>query len=253
MDIMTEEMSLLSEEQLDNAEVKTKIEAPKASTGYLFFKKVFDFTSSFVVSLILLLPILIISLLIVLKDKGSPFYAQKRVGLNGRILKVYKFRSMKVGADNLENMLTAEQLEEYKKEYKLKDDPRLIGYKKPGDGSTCFGAVLRKTSLDEILQIVVNVCILGNMSVVGPRPILQSELEEHYTPDEQKLILSVKPGITGYWQAYARNNVTYESGERQKMELYYVYNRSFLLDLKIMFKTVGSVITKAGANQKDCE
>ena len=115
MDIMTEEMSLLSEEQLDNAEVKTKIEAPKASTGYLFFKKVFDFTSSFVVSLILLLPILIISLLIVLKDKGSPFYAQKRVGLNGRILKVYKFRSMKVGADNLENMLTAEQLEEYKK------------------------------------------------------------------------------------------------------------------------------------------
>lgn len=248
MDMMTDEKSVLSEKQVDTTQGKTSLEKPKVSTMYLFFKRAFDFISSFAASLVLLLPILIISLLIVLKDKGNPFYAQKRVGLNGQVLKVYKFRSMKIGSDNLEKMLTAEQLKEYLKEYKLKDDPRLIGYKKAGDGNTCFGAILRKTSLDEILQILMNVCILGNMSWVGPRPILESELHENYTPEEQKLILSVKPGITGYWQAYARNNVTYESGERQKMELYYVYNRSFLLDLKIMFKTVESVITKTGAN-----
>lgn len=248
MSVMTDEKSVLSQKQVDTVRVNINLEAPKVSNVYLFLKRVFDLISSFVASLVLFLPILIISLLIVLKDKGNPFYAQKRVGINGQVLKVYKFRSMKIGADNLENMLSAEQMEEYRKEYKLKDDPRLIGYKKAGDGKTCFGAVLRKTSLDEILQILMNVCILGNMSWVGPRPVLESELHENYTPEEQKLILSVKPGITGYWQAYARNNVTYESGERQKMELYYVYNRSFLLDLKIIFKTVGSVITKAGAN-----
>lgn len=248
MDVMTDEMSVLPENQPEDGELNAIKLPPKVSRGYLFLKRVFDFTVSFVASLVLVLPIIIISLLIILKDKGNPFYAQKRVGLNGQVLKVYKFRSMKVGSDNLENMLTAEQLKEYLKEYKLKDDPRLIGYKKAGDGNTCFGAILRKTSLDEILQILMNVCILGNMSWVGPRPILESELHENYTPEEQKLILSVKPGITGYWQAYARNNVTYESGERQKMELYYVYNRSFILDLKIIFKTVESVIKKTGAN-----
>ena len=74
-------------------------------------------------------------------------------------------------------------------------------------------------SIDELPQILFNICILGNMSVVGPRPILQSELEENYTPEEQKLLLSVKPGLTGYWQAYARNDVGYQNHERQEMEL----------------------------------
>jgi len=214
---------------------------------YRFTKRVFDFLSALCVSVMLLFPMIVIALLIMWKDHGSPFYKQRRVGRKGKALKIYKFRSMKKGADNLEKMLTPEQLAEYKREYKLKDDPRLIGYKKPGDGSKCFGARLRRTSLDELPQVLFNICILGNMSVVGPRPLLEEEIQKYYTEEEQLLFKSVKPGLTGYWQAYARNNATYESGERQKMELYYIENRSVWLDIKILFKTVVSVLKRDGA------
>ena len=220
----------------------------KEKPVYEVFKRLFDIVSSFCVSLILMIPVVIISAIIVAKDGWSPFYQHKRVGRNGKLLPMYKFRSMKKGADNLEKMLTPEQLAEYKKEYKLKDDPRLIGYKNPGDGNKCFGAKIRRMSLDELPQIMMNILIRGDMSVVGPRPVIESELKENYTPEEQKLLLSVKPGLTGYWQAYARNNVGYENGERQKMELFYVHNRSFLLDMKILFKTVFAVLMRNGAN-----
>lgn len=219
----------------------------KASTAYLAVKRCFDFLSSLAVSIVLLIPLAILTLLVVIKDFGNPFYVQKRVGQGGKELRVAKFRSMKRGADQLEKMLTPEQLEEYRREYKLQDDPRLIGYKKPGDSRTCFGGFIRRTSLDELPQIVWNICIKGNMSVVGPRPILQDELEENYTPAQQAMLLSVKPGLTGYWQAFARNNAEYETGERQKMELFYVENRSLLLDIKILFATVGAVLKKQGA------
>ena len=225
----------------DNIEFKPK-------PVYDFFKRVFDIISSLIVSIILLIPLGIISLMIVIKDKGSPFYFHKRVGKNHTEIKVCKLRSMKKNADDLEKMLTLEQLEEYKKEYKIMDDPRLIGYKKAGDGDKCFGARLRRMSLDELPQIPINILLRGDMSVVGPRPIIQSELEENYTPEEQKLLLSVKPGLTGYWQAYARNGALYETGERQKMELYYVHNRSVWLDMKILFKTVETVLFEKGAN-----
>lgn len=214
---------------------------------YSVIKRCFDFLSSLVVSILILIPMLIIALIIICKDFGSPFYKQRRIGKKGKEIKVYKFRSMKKGADNLEKMLTPEQLEEYRREYKLDDDPRLIGYKKAGDGKTCFGAKIRQLSLDELPQIFFNICILGNMSVVGPRPIIAEELENRYTEEERKKICSVKPGLTGYWQAYARNNATYDSGERQQMELYYVDNRSIWLDIKIIFKTVGSVLKRSGA------
>lgn len=226
---------------------KETIIIKEPSKSYLIIKRVFDFCASFCVSLVLLIPMAIVSLIIVLKDKGSPFYKQMRLGKDGKMIGVYKFRSMKVGADNLEKMLTPEQIEIYKKEYKLSDDPRLIGYKKDGDGSKCFGAFIRRLSIDELPQILINICIKGDMSVVGPRPILESEIVENYSPEEQKAFLSVKPGLTGYWQAYARNGATYETGERQKMELYYVLNRSVWLDLKIIFKTVVSVVKKTGA------
>lgn len=215
---------------------------------YDFFKRVFDIVCSFLASIVLILPMIIISAVIFAKDRGEPIYRHKRVGKNGGDFYVWKFRSMKKGADRLEDMLTPEQLEEYKKEYKLKDDPRLIGYKKAGDGNRCFGAKIRKTSIDELPQVLLNILIKGNMSIVGPRPILRSELEENYTPEEQKLLLSVKPGLTGYWQAYARNNAEYSNGKRQEMELFYIKNRSVLLDFKIIFKTVGTVLWKSGAN-----
>jgi len=219
----------------------------KKSIMYHALKRLFDFVSSFLVGIVLMIPMAIIAVLIFVKDFGTPFYKQKRVGKGGKPLYIYKFRSMKKGADNLEKMLTPKQLEIYKKEYKLDDDPRLIGYKKEGDGTKCFGAKIRSTSIDELPQILFNICILGNMSVVGPRPILEDELHENYSPEEQKMLLSAKPGLTGYWQAYARNNVGYENHERQDMELYYVKNQSIWLDIKIIFKTVEAVICKRGA------
>lgn len=221
--------------------------AKKVSASYLIVKRCFDFLSSLIVSVVLLVPLAVLALLVVIKDFGNPFYVQKRVGQNGRELRVAKLRSMKRGADQLEKMLTPEQLEEYRREYKLTDDPRLLGYKKPGDSSKCFGGFIRKASLDELPQIVWNICIKGDMSVVGPRPILRDELAENYTPAQQELLLSVKPGLTGYWQAYARNDATYKTGERQRMELFYVQNRSVLLDLKILFATVGAVLRRRGA------
>lgn len=215
--------------------------------SYLLIKRIFDFATSFCASIVLIIPLALLCLMVIVKDPGTPFYMQKRVGKNGKEIGVLKLRSMRKGADRLEDMLTPEQLERYKKEYKLDDDPRLIGYKKAGDGDKCFGALIRRLSLDELPQIVWNICIKGNMSVVGPRPILTDELKKNYTPEEQKLLLSVKPGLTGYWQAYARNGAHYENGERQKMELHYVQNASFLFDMKIIFATVGAVLKRQGA------
>lgn len=109
-------------------------------------------------SILLLLPMTVISVMISVRDKGSPFYFHERVGKNGKKIRVCKFRSMKKGADDLEKSLTPGQLEEYRREYKLKDDPRLIGYKNPGDGGQCFGAKLRRMSIDELPQIFLTFC-----------------------------------------------------------------------------------------------
>ena len=214
---------------------------------YAFFKRLADFVLSFAASIVLIIPMAIVALTICIKDPGNPFYLQTRVGKDGKPLKILKFRTMRKGADKLENMLTPEQLEEYKREYKLDDDPRLIGYKKEGDGKTCFGARLRRLSIDELPQIVWNICLKGDMSLVGPRPILKDELERYYTPEQQNALLSVKPSLTGYWQAYARNNAKYDTGERQGMELYYIENRSTVLDIKIVFATALAVLKKSGA------
>lgn len=214
---------------------------------YRFFKRLFDVILSLVLSLLFSPLMLVITLLIFLRDGGSPFFLHTRVGQNGKRLRVLKFRTMKRHAQDICASLTEEQLTEYRLEYKLNDDPRLIGYKKKGDGRRCFGAILRRTSMDELPQLWFNVLLLGNMSLVGPRPILSEELERFYTPDEQKTLLSAKPGVTGYWQAYAKGTVHYGSGTRQKMELYYVKNRSLWLDLKILCRTVAAVFIKIGS------
>lgn len=212
-----------------------------------FLKRLTDIAVALPLSLLFLPLCVILTVLIFLRDPGNPFYCQRRVGRDGRALTILKFRTMKRHSDDVERVLSPEALLLYRREYKLMDDPRLIGYRKEGDGSRCFGAILRRTSLDELPQLWWNVLLCGNMSLVGPRPILKEELEQHYTTEQQKAILSVKPGLTGYWQAYARNAACYENGERQQMELYYVENRSFWLDIKILFRTVVAVITKAGA------
>lgn len=246
-EIQSSNSALLERPEINQSAEIQVMQVSKRHRGYLLIKGVFDFISSLCVSVILMIPMAIISLIIICKDPGNPFYLQKRVGQNREEIGVLKFRSMRKNADQLQQMLTPEQLEQYLKEYKLDDDPRLIGYRNPGDGAKCFGALLRRSSMDELPQIIWNICIKRNMSVVGPRPILYDELLENYTQEEQKLLLSVKPGLTGYWQAYARNNATYETGERQRMELYYVRNQSFWLDIKILFATVGAVCRKQGA------
>jgi lipopolysaccharide/colanic/teichoic acid biosynthesis glycosyltransferase len=128
-------------------------------------------------------------------------------------------------------LFTSEQKAEYELNYKLDDDPRV----------TKIGGFLRKTSLDELPQFL-NV-LRGDLSLVGPRPVVLSELER-YGENKEKF-LSVTPGLTGYWQAYARSNCSYE--ERMQMELYYIDNANFWWDIKIAFVTIAAVLCRRGA------
>jgi len=186
------------------------------------------------VAVVVLSPLLLVVSICIVAEDGFPvLYRPTRVGYRGRPIVVYKFRSMKNNADRLEETLTPEQLEEYKKNFKLEQDPRI----------TKVGTFLRKTSLDELPQLF-NI-ISGKLSLVGPRPVLQEETELY--GDDRDLLLSCKPGLTGLWQAKGRSNVTYEDGARQALELKYVRERGFLLDLKILFWTVGAVVRMDGA------
>lgn len=200
---------------------------------YGFFKRLFDLVVSLVL-VIVLSPVLLLLCIAVAAEDGFPvLYRANRVGLHGRPIQVYKFRSMRRNADRLEEFLSPEELAEYKKNFKLERDPRI----------TKVGAFLRKTSLDELPQLF-NI-LSGKLSLVGPRPVLQEETELY--GDKRELLLSCKPGLTGLWQARGRSNVTYENGARQALELQYVRERSFWLDIKIMFWTVGAVIRMDGA------
>ncbi len=188
------------------------------------------------VGVIALIPLTIIIYIanIIAKDKGPVFYSQQRIGKDGKIFKMYKYRSMIVGADEiLERYL--EENEEAKKEYKeykkLKNDPRV----------TKIGNFIRKTSLDEFPQFI-NV-LKGEMSLVGPRPYLPREKEDmgkYYT-----YIIESRPGITGFWQIAGRSDVTFE--DRLKMDYNYNQNKSLKTDMKLLIKTVGNVIKKEGA------
>ncbi len=200
---------------------------------YSIIKRLFDIILSFA-GIILLCPLFILlSVLVTADDGGNPFYGHSRVGKDGKRIKVYKFRSMRMDAGDLEKLLSPEQLEQYKKEFKIDKDPRI----------TKIGMFLRKTSLDELPQLF-NI-LGGSLSIIGPRPIVEEELEK-YGSNVAKL-LSVKPGLTGYWQAYARNNAVYETGERQAMEMYYVEHQGLFLDCKIFLKTFGRVLSGDGA------
>ncbi len=214
---------------------RTTYEPPRGAGMllYAFVKRTVDIVGS-LAGLILLSPVfLILMLLVIANNGGNPFYGHRRIGQNGKRITVFKFKSMRRDADNLEKYLTPEQLEIYRREFKLDDDPRI----------TRFGNFLRKSSLDELPQLC-NI-LIGDLSIVGPRPVIEEETLL-YGKDQAKF-LSAKPGLTGYWQAYARNNATYETGERQRMELYYVDHQSLLFDLKILFHTVGAVIRQDGA------
>lgn len=197
-----------------------------------FFKRMIDLVLALVAFPFWLIILLFLGPIIYLEDRGSIFYISNRVGKNGKIFKMYKFRSMKMNAPDIRN--------DDGSTYNSEDDPRL----------TQIGKFIRKTSLDETPQLL-NI-IKGDMSIIGPRPSLPEALEKY--DDYFKRKFEVRPGITGYSQAYFRNSI----GLKQKVtnDIYYVDNLSFWFDVKIFFRTVLSVLSKenvfvSGASKED--
>ena len=196
-------------------------------------KRLFDVAIG-LMGLIVLVPlsILVKFSFLSLRDKGSVFYTQRRVGKDGKVFHIYKFRSMVQNADEiLEELLKDENYRrEWEENQKIDDDPRI----------TPLGKYLRRTSLDELPQLL-NV-LKGDMSLVGPRPLVEGELEMH---GGSELYWEVKPGITGWWASHGRSDISYE--ERLEMEYYYIRNCSLKLDFVCIFKTVFGVLTAKGA------
>lgn len=200
---------------------------------FAFCKRLFDIVSSGLALIIFSWLFLILAIMVKCSSKGPVFYGHKRIGRNGEVFKVWKFRSMRNDPRPLEEVLTEEQLEEYRRDYKITNDPRV----------TKVGKFLRKTSLDELPQLV-NI-FLGHMSVVGWRPVLIEELEKYYTEEEAKLLTKIRPGLTGYWASHGRSDIAYE--DRVKMELYYSVKRGFWMDIRILWHTVIGVFKSEGA------
>ncbi len=201
-----------------------------------FIKRFVDIVAG-LVGIIILIPLTIgiyIARKILKEDEGPIFYDQLRIGKDGKHFKIYKYRTMVVGADKKLQAYLDEN-EDARKEYsqykKLKDDPRV----------TKMGKFLRKTSIDELPQLI-NV-LKGDMSLVGPRPYLPQEKEDMGTYYDS--IVKCKPGITGLWQINGRNNVTFS--DRIDLDMHYYYNPSLKLDLKILLGTVKKLINKEGA------
>ena len=198
-------------------------------------KRIIDIVGG-LIGTIMLIPLTIIIYIanLIVKDKGPLFYTQKRVGKNGKVFMMYKYRSMVVDADRKLNKYLRENKEakkEYKKYKKLKNDPRI----------TKVGEFIRKTSIDEFPQFI-NV-LKGDMSLVGPRPYLRREKKD--MGDRYKIITSVKPGITGYWQLNGRSQTDFD--ERTSMDVAYVRDQSLWFDIKLIIKTVLNILKKEGA------
>ena len=197
---------------------------------YFSFKRIFDICCS-LVGIVFLIPLLVVIKIAYMctGDFHSVLYSQKRIGKNGKIFRLHKFRTMVPNADEilkewLEN--NPEKREEYYRDRKIDKDPRI----------TKVGNLLRKTSLDEFPQFL-NI-LVGDMSLIGPRPVVLDEVE-NYGKNKEKF-LSVRPGLTGYWASNGRSNVSYK--ERMKMELFYVDHCCIRLDLEII-----TVIKRDGA------
>ena len=196
---------------------------------YSLIKSLFDLLFSFLFLFSFLPFFLIISLLIKLSSRGPIFFLQKRIGKNNIPFKCIKFRTMHPEAkDILENLLLKdlELRREFEETHKIKNDPRI----------TTIGKFLRKTSLDELPQFI-NV-LRGEMSIIGPRPIVKEE-KKKYGKNFKKVSL-IKPGITGLWQVSGRNNLTYK--RRVLLDLNYVENYNFKMDLRILFRTFGVIL-----------
>lgn len=196
-------------------------------------KRMFDLAAALVLLVLAALPLLYIALRI-RQDGGPAMFAHKRVGQSGREFPCFKFRTMHVDAEQqLRDLLASDPAarDEWKREFKLRNDPRI----------TAIGHFLRRTSLDELPQLF-NV-IRGEMSLVGPRPIITAELERY--GDDVDYFLMVRPGMTGLWQVSGRNDVDYDT--RVYLDTWYVKNWSLWYDIAILFKTVRVVFARNGA------
>ena len=188
---------------------------------YSIFKRTMDIFGS-IIGILLLSPVfLIVAILIKLDSKGKVLFSQKRVGLKGKEFNIYKFRSMVEDAEELKKLLK-DKNEMSGPMFKIKEDPRI----------TKVGKVIRKTSIDELPQLL-NV-LKGEMSLVGPRPSLPSEVK-NFEPWMLKR-LEVKPGLTCYWQVSGRNNISFN--EWMELDVKYVNEGNILLDIRLIFKTI---------------
>lgn len=201
---------------------------------YFFIKRLFDIICA-LIGIVFLIPIAIIVKIsyMLTGDFKSIFYSHERIGKNGKLFKLYKFRSMVPNADKIleEILKDPETNEKYKKNMKLENDPRI----------TKVGKIIRKTSIDEMPQFI-NV-LIGNMSMIGNRPYLPREKKDMGKYYDN--IVKSKPGITGHWQTSGRNNIDFKS--RLRLESYYSENMSILFDIKIFFKTFSVVFFGRGA------
>lgn len=233
---MVNNESVVTTEAIVEPKKEETIEMKNKKIVYRFIKRIIDIIGG-LAGIVLLIPMTIVLYLISIfskENKGPIFYEQLRVGKNGKYFRIYKFRTMIIGADKILKKYLEENEEariEFEKNQKLEYDPRI----------TKLGKILRKTSLDEFPQFI-NV-LKGDMSLIGPRPLVEGELDAHN--GNHKLYESVKPGITGYWGVNGRSNTTYE--ERLELEYYYAKNFSFWLDTKIFFKTIISIVKREGA------
>ena len=202
---------------------------------YFFIKRIFDIFCS-LIGIMLLIPISLLVKIVYIctGDFHSIYYRHKRLGKNGKFIRIFKFRTMVPNADEiLRDWLknNPEKREEYLRDRKIDNDPRI----------TKMGNILRKTSIDEFPQFI-NI-LIGDMSLIGPRPVVKDEVEVY--GKNKKKFLSMRPGLTGYWASQGRSNISYD--ERVKMELYYIDHCGLLLDIRIIFDTIYAVIKKDGA------
>lgn len=201
---------------------------------YFIIKRILDTIVGIVGSILLIPMAFIVKISYMLHgDFSSVFFTQDRVGKHGKIIKLYKFRTMIPNAEEvLKEMLKEEKWKkEWEKNQKFDKDPRI----------TAIGKFLRKLSLDEFPQFL-NV-LKGDMSLIGPRPLVPGELDAHQ--GDHKVYESVRPGITGWWACNGRNATTYD--DRLALEYYYIYKVSLILDIKCVFKTITAVLSRRGA------
>lgn len=203
----------------------------RGGTAYWKLKRICDFLVSFAMLIVLSPLFLLISAIVVLTSDGPAIYCHQRIGKNGKPINVLKFRTMVKNADEQICCFDAAQLREWEDKFKLEDDPRI----------TAVGRFLRRSSLDELPQLV-NI-LRGEMSLVGPRPVVAAELEKY--GKNKARFLSVTPGLTGYWQAYARSSCDYN--QRMQMELKYIDHANFLWDIQILLATCKTVLQGKGA------